>query len=52
VTGGDEAELRGDGLYEDHSIRYQTANENVAAIRAAKAGVVTPGRNATKNLRC
>ena len=25
VTGGDEAELRGDGLYEDHSTRYQTA---------------------------
>lgn len=29
VTGGDEAELRGDGLYEDHSTRYQTANEYV-----------------------
>ncbi|WP_228270091.1 LLM class flavin-dependent oxidoreductase, partial [Acinetobacter oleivorans] len=25
VTGGDETELRGDGLYEDHETRYQTA---------------------------
>ncbi len=27
VTGGDEQELKGDGLYEDHSTRYQTAAE-------------------------
>ncbi|GAA5012087.1 FMNH2-dependent alkanesulfonate monooxygenase [Acinetobacter puyangensis] len=27
VTGGDEEELRGDGLYEDHATRYQTATE-------------------------
>lgn len=33
VTGGDEAELRGDGLYEDHSTRYQTANEYVKIWR-------------------
>ncbi|PBV22735.1 LLM class flavin-dependent oxidoreductase, partial [Pseudomonas aeruginosa] len=33
VTGGDEAELRGDVLYEDHSTRYQTANEYVKIWR-------------------
>lgn len=27
VTGGDEEELKGDGVYEDHSTRYQTAEE-------------------------
>ena len=27
VTGGDEAELKGDGVFEDHATRYQTANE-------------------------
>lgn len=27
VTGGDEQELKGDGVYEDHSTRYQTAAE-------------------------
>ena len=27
VTGGDEQELKGDGLYEDHATRYQTATE-------------------------
>jgi len=27
VTGGDEQELKGDGLYEDHATRYQTAAE-------------------------
>lgn len=27
VTGGDEQELKGDGLYEDHQTRYQTATE-------------------------
>ncbi|MEQ1303840.1 FMNH2-dependent alkanesulfonate monooxygenase [Acinetobacter radioresistens] len=27
VTGGDEQELKGDGVYEDHATRYQTAAE-------------------------
>lgn len=27
VTGGDEAELKGDGVFEDHATRYQTASE-------------------------
>lgn len=27
VTGGDEKELKGDGVFEDHATRYQTANE-------------------------
>jgi len=27
VTGGDEQELKGDGLYEDHATRYKTAAE-------------------------
>lgn len=27
VTGGDETELQGDGVYEDHATRYQTAKE-------------------------
>lgn len=27
VTGGDEQELKGDGVYEDHATRYQTATE-------------------------
>lgn len=27
VTGGDEKELKGDGVYEDHATRYQTAAE-------------------------
>ncbi len=27
VTGGDEQELKGDGVYEDHKTRYQTAAE-------------------------
>lgn len=27
VTGGDEHELKGDGVYEDHATRYQTAAE-------------------------
>lgn len=27
VTGGDEQELKGDGIYEDHATRYQTAGE-------------------------
>ncbi|MBF7686760.1 FMNH2-dependent alkanesulfonate monooxygenase [Acinetobacter rathckeae] len=29
VTGGDEQELKGDGLYEDHATRYETAKEYV-----------------------
>lgn len=33
VTGGDEKELKGDGVYEDHSTRYQTANEYVKIWR-------------------
>jgi alkanesulfonate monooxygenase len=33
VTGGDEQELKGDGLYEDHSTRYQTASEYVKIWR-------------------
>lgn len=33
VTGGDEAELKGDGLYEDHDTRYQTATEYVKIWR-------------------
>ncbi|PWB13325.1 alkanesulfonate monooxygenase, FMNH(2)-dependent [Acinetobacter sp. AM] len=27
VTGGDEQELKGDGIYEDHATRYETASE-------------------------
>lgn len=27
VTGGDEKELKGDGIFEDHTTRYQTASE-------------------------
>ena len=27
VTGGDEQELKGDGVYEDHTTRYKTATE-------------------------
>ena len=27
VTGGDEQELKGDGVYEDHATRYKTAAE-------------------------
>lgn len=27
VTGGDEQELKGDGIFEDHATRYQTASE-------------------------
>lgn len=27
MTGGDEEELKGDGVYEDHATRYQTATE-------------------------
>lgn len=33
VTGGDEQELKGDGLYEDHATRYQTAEEYVKIWR-------------------
>lgn len=33
VTGGDANELKGDGLYEDHASRYQTANEYVQIWR-------------------
>jgi len=33
VTGGDEQELKGDGLYEDHDTRYQTATEYVKIWR-------------------
>ncbi|ESK38333.1 alkanesulfonate monooxygenase [Acinetobacter nectaris CIP 110549] len=33
VTGGDEQELKGDGVYEDHATRYQTANEYVKIWR-------------------
>ena len=33
VTGGDEQELKGDGLYEDHSTRYKTAAEYVKIWR-------------------
>lgn len=33
VTGGDEEELRGDGVYEDHATRYQTAEEYVKIWR-------------------
>jgi alkanesulfonate monooxygenase len=33
VTGGDEEELRGDGLFEDHSTRHQTASEYVKIWR-------------------
>ena len=33
VTGGDEQELKGDGLYEDHRTRYQTASEYVKIWR-------------------
>ncbi|MEB3766993.1 FMNH2-dependent alkanesulfonate monooxygenase [Acinetobacter sp. MD2] len=33
VTGGDEEELRGDGVYEDHSTRYETASEYVQIWR-------------------
>lgn len=33
VTGGDEKELQGDGVYEDHSTRYKTANEYVKIWR-------------------
>ena len=29
VTGGDEQELKGDGIYEDHATRYKTAAEYV-----------------------
>ena len=29
VTGGDEQELKGDGIYEDHATRYKTATEYV-----------------------
>ncbi|MBF7684430.1 FMNH2-dependent alkanesulfonate monooxygenase [Acinetobacter sp. B10A] len=29
VTGGDEQELKGDGVYEDHATRYETAQEYV-----------------------
>ncbi len=33
VTGGDEQELRGDGIYEDHATRYKTATEYVTIWR-------------------
>ncbi|WP_445114538.1 FMNH2-dependent alkanesulfonate monooxygenase [Acinetobacter sp. WZC-1] len=33
VTGGDEQELKGDGVYEDHATRYQTATEYVKIWR-------------------
>lgn len=33
VTGGDEQELKGDGVYEDHATRYQTAAEYVKIWR-------------------
>ena len=33
VTGGDEQELKGDGIYEDHATRYKTAAEYVTIWR-------------------
>ena len=33
VTGGDEQELKGDGVYEDHATRYKTAAEYTAIWR-------------------
>ena len=33
LRGGDEQELKGDGLYEDHRTRYQTASEYVKIWR-------------------
>jgi alkanesulfonate monooxygenase len=33
VTGGDEQELKGDGVYEDHAARYETAAEYTAIWR-------------------
>jgi alkanesulfonate monooxygenase len=33
VTGGDEQELKGDGVYEDHASRYKTAAEYTAIWR-------------------
>lgn len=33
VTGGDEKELQGDGVYEDHATRYQTATEYLTIWR-------------------
>lgn len=33
VTGGDEQELKGDGIYEDHAARYETAAEYTAIWR-------------------
>lgn len=33
VTGGDEQELKGDGVFEDHATRYQTATEYVTIWR-------------------
>lgn len=33
VTGGDEQELQGDGVYEDHATRYRTAEEYVTIWR-------------------
>lgn len=33
VTGGDEKELQGDGVYEDHASRYQTATEYLTIWR-------------------
>ena len=33
VTGGDEQELKGDGVYEDHATRYKTAAEYVKIWR-------------------
>ena len=33
VTGGDEQELKGDGVYEDHKTRYKTATEDTTIWR-------------------
>lgn len=38
VTGGDEKELKGDGVYEDHATRYETASEYTKIWREILTG--------------
>ena len=38
VTGGDPAELEGDGLFVDHAERYEITDEFLRIWRAALAG--------------
>ncbi|MBV8633623.1 MAG: FMNH2-dependent alkanesulfonate monooxygenase [Burkholderiaceae bacterium] len=39
VTGGDQAELEGDGLFADHEARYEITDEFLRVWRASLAGV-------------